>query len=90
MNHCLPSAIIGDSRLKALSVITSSASSFCFPTTTGQRALIIPAFSLAISLIVVPKNCSWSIEIGVIIVSAGFLITFVASNLPPSPTSSKI
>ena len=55
----------------------------------GQKGFIIPAFSAAIFLTVFPKNCSWSIETGVMTVRAGCAITFVASNLPPNPTSSK-
>ena len=89
MCHSRPSAKIGAFCSNAFSVITSSASLFCFPITTGQKGFIIPAFSPAICLIVFPRNCSWSNETGVIIVRAGRAITFVASNLPPNPTSSK-
>ena len=60
----------------------------CFPTIVVESFLIIPALVSAISSIVSPRNSLWSMEIGVIIDSIGFLITFVASNSPPRPTSS--
>ena len=60
---------------------------FCFsPITTAVPSLIIPAFSLAISSIVFPKNWVWSIEILVITETSGKII-FVESSLPPIPTS---
>ena len=89
MCHCCPSAKIGAFSSNAFSVITSSASLSCFPTIIGQKGFIIPAFSPAIFLTVFPRNCSWSTETGVIIVRVGLVTTFVASNLPPNPTSNK-
>ena len=48
--------------------------------------LMIPAFSLAISIKLFPRNFLWSNPILVITEIIG-LIIFVASNLPPRPTS---
>ncbi|UKI42523.1 MAG: hypothetical protein L6V95_06320 [Candidatus Melainabacteria bacterium] len=56
-------------------------------TTSGTFSFIIPAFSNAILSIVSPRRSLWSIEIEVIIDKMGFVTTFVASNLPPSPVS---
>ena len=51
---------------------------------------MIPDFSIAICLKLSPKYSVWSRDIEVIIDIAGFSITLVASNLPPSPTSNII
>lgn len=47
---------------------------------------MMPAFSRAISVIVVPSRCVWSRSIGQITATAAS-ITLVASVTPPSPTS---
>ena len=49
--------------------------------------LIIPSFSSVIFIKLFPKNSLWSKLIGVIISITDCSITFVASNLPPSPVS---
>ena len=65
---------------------TSSTSGLCRPVTTGTHRLMMPAFSPAIAVSVSPRKAWWSIEIEVIAATAG-RTTFVASSLPPSPTS---
>ena len=50
---------------------------------------MIPAFSPAISSIVLPSSLMWSIAIGVITATAPSA-TLVQSSLPPTPTSSTI
>ena len=57
---------------------------------TRDFFFIIPAFSNAIFLILLPRKFIWSIEIGVITLQRVFFITFVASNLPPKPVSNRI
>ena len=47
---------------------------------------MMPAFSVAISASVCPKNCVWSRLMLVMIESSGRMM-FVQSNLPPSPVS---
>ena len=58
----------------------------CVAHKTGMPFFIIPAFSAAIFSSVSPKNSVCSSSIVFIIEICGF-ITFVASSLPPSPTS---
>ena len=48
--------------------------------------LMIPAFSPAISVIVLPSRWVWSMSIGVITATSASA-TLVASQVPPSPTS---
>ena len=55
--------------------------------TTSEFFLIIPAFSFEISSMVLPRYWQWSNPIAVNPTTKGFLIIFVASNLPPRPTS---
>ena len=52
----------------------------------GIFFFMIPAFSQAIYSNVLPRTFTWSNPIDVIAVAIG-VIKFVASNLPPSPTS---
>ncbi len=47
---------------------------------------MMPAFSVAISSIVLPSHCMWSIATGVITATAPSA-TLVASQRPPRPTS---
>ena len=47
---------------------------------------MMPAFSVAISSIVSPRYCMWSIATGPITATAPSA-TLVASHLPPRPTS---
>ena len=47
---------------------------------------MMPAFSVAISSIVSPSHCMWSIATGVITATAPSA-TLVASHRPPRPTS---
>ena len=53
----------------------------------GRLSLSIPAFSLAILSIVLPRYSVWSNPILVIIQSFFLSIMLVASNLPPNPVS---
>jgi hypothetical protein len=50
--------------------------------------LMMPAFSKAILASVSPRKSMWSMEMLVIAVATGRSTTLVASNRPPSPTSS--
>ena len=77
---------IFDDSLLAFSIKTLSVSWFFSPIKTGVFFLIIPAFSLAIEVILSPRNFVWSYPMLVIIESKGCII-FVASSLPPNPTS---
>ena len=74
--------------LLAVFSITSNASPVA-AVITGTPGFIMQAFSVAISLIFSPKYSEWSIEILVITEARG-VITFVASHLPPIPTSNTL
>jgi hypothetical protein len=69
--------------------ITPSARASCRATTAGTPRFKMPAFSPAISPNVDPRCSVWSMEIGVMTLTAGRSITLVASSRPPRPTSSK-
>lgn len=56
------------------------------PQTIGTPFLTMPNFSVKISSKVLPSTCIWSKATLVIIERMG-VITLVASNLPPIPTS---
>ena len=77
---------MGEFSHRALSINTCFISPSASPIRTGILGLMIPAFSLAISGKVFPKNCTWSKLIFVIILRSGVII-FVLSNRPPNPTS---
>ena len=55
----------------------------------GVPGRMMPAFCLAIPVRLVPKKCSWSRAIGVIMVASGAVNTLVESSAPPSPVSRK-
>ena len=54
-----------------------------------EFSFIIPAFCVAISSIVFPRRSVWSKSI-VVIIEVEFFTIFVASNIPPKPTSKTI
>ena len=71
-----------------ISFITFKAfSSWLYAQTTDPFSLIVPHFSKAICSIVSPRIAVWSRESDVITFTSGVSITFVASSLPPKPTS---
>jgi hypothetical protein len=63
----------------AFASITSITSATCGATTAGRRRLMMPAFSPAISRSVLPRNFSWSNEIGAIAATSGSSTILVAS-----------
>ena len=70
----------------ALASTSTASGSGWSPTTVIASALMMPAFSVAISSMVSPRKCRWSIPIGVT-TQTGASTTFVASHEPPMPTS---
>ena len=65
---------------------TCAASTGCWARITVASGLTIPAFSAAISPGVLPRRSVWSRSMGVTTATEPS-ITFVASQLPPMPTS---
>ena len=56
--------------------------------TTGAPAFTMPAFSPAMAPRVSPSKSVWSSPMRQITLASGASMTLVASNRPPSPTSS--
>ena len=71
----------------ALNSSACIASGTCGDVIAGQCGLNIPAFSLAILPTVSPSTSTWSSPSEVTPHTAGRRMTFVASSLPPRPTS---
>ena len=67
---------------------TAIADGSCGATTTVAPGLMMPALSRAMASTVSPSTCVWSSETGVMTQTSGRATMFVASSVPPSPTSS--
>ena len=84
--NSMPSRATVASTSTALFSSTCAASTGCWARTTVASCLMIPAFSPAISPGVSPSRSVWSSAMGVTTATEPS-ITFVASQLPPMPTS---
>ncbi|MGY3682833.1 hypothetical protein ACVWXU_006456 [Streptomyces sp. TE33382] len=84
--NSMPSRATVASTSTAFFSITCAASTGCCARMTVAPCLMIPDFSPAISAGVEPSRSVWSSEIGVTRATEAS-ITFVASQVPPMPTS---
>ena len=87
----MPSICSGAFISFAFCQMTLAAAGVCLAEMTGMPGLIMPAFSVAMAVRLLPKKCSWSWAMGVMTeaATASGASTLVASIRPPSPTSSK-
>lgn len=82
----MPSRATVASTSTAFFSMTCAASTGCWARMTVAPCLMIPDFSPAISVGVLPSRSVWSSEMGVTTATEESM-TLVASQLPPMPTS---